>query len=383
MTSPDIGERWPLISHISKGRVFGEGWAIRNIKLRMSRKLLYVSGLLACFSFNLGFDERLGPLACQGSPGPQECIEHLRSLLRYTPLEILATTLMRYKHLEPTARKLLKAYDTFLGMLCDKEIREHLNRLRPEEDQSDMVFQHARNLSRDFTDGLIELFFDSESKMAELTQRYGVFLMRLIGFSSGALAYADFRRGVSMLRNRDIHALELSALRQNELLPLVESLDGLDLNQFTHIAVHAPSQIDASSEENIVALLTRISHRRWPIILHPDAVHDWSLWKNFGGLLCIENMDKRKPVGRTAEELEEIFQRVSDASFCFDIGHARTVGQHDDRSIPHVKGVRQSTSSGPPQRGQYSKQARSTLLWIDPGVQGSCPFNPGISSSNS
>ena len=147
--------------------------------------------------------------------------------------------------------------------------------------------------------------------------------MRLIGFSSGALAYADFRRGVSMLRNRDIHALELSALRQNELLPLVESLDGLDLNQFTHIAVHAPSQIDASSEENVVALLTRICHRRWPIILHPDAVHDWSLWKNFGGLLCIENMDKRKPIGRTAKELEEIFQKVSDASFCFDIGHAR------------------------------------------------------------
>lgn len=149
--------------------------------------------------------------------------------------------------------------------------------------------------------------------------------MRPIGFSSGALAYADFRRGVAMLRNRDIHALELSALRQSELLPLVESLDGLDLNQFTYIAVHAPSQIDASSEVAIVALLTRIRHRRWPIILHPDAVHDWSLWRNFGAVLCIENMDKRKPIGRTTEELKEIFQRVPDASFCFDIGHARQV----------------------------------------------------------
>lgn len=154
---------------------FGEGWAIRNIKLRMSRKLLYVSGLLICFSFHLGFDEQLGPLEYQGSPRPQECIERLRSLLRYTPLEILATTLMRYKHLEPTARKLLRAYDTFLGMLCDKKIREHLHRLRPEEDQSDREFQRARNLSRDFTDGLIELFFDDKSKLSELTQRYGVF----------------------------------------------------------------------------------------------------------------------------------------------------------------------------------------------------------------
>lgn len=154
---------------------FGEGWAIRNIKLRMSRKLLYVSGLLTCFSFHLGFDERLGPLNCQGSNGPQECIERLRSLQRYTPLEILATTLMRYEHLESTARKLLRAYDEFLGMLCDKEIREHLYSLPPEEDQSDVEFQRARNLSHDFTNGLIELFFDDESKLSELTQRYGVF----------------------------------------------------------------------------------------------------------------------------------------------------------------------------------------------------------------
>jgi hypothetical protein len=59
--------------------------------------------------------------------------------------------------------------------------------------------------------------------------------------------------------------------------------------------------------------------------LHPDAVHDWSHWEGFGDFLCIENMDKRKPTGRTAEELDGIFQRVPDASFCFDIGHARQV----------------------------------------------------------
>ena len=36
-------------------------------------------------------------------------------------------------------------------------------------------------------------------------------------------------------------------------------------------------------------------------------------------------MDKRKPVGRTAEELSEFFTRLPEARLCFDIGHARQV----------------------------------------------------------
>ena len=35
----------------------GKGWAIRNVKLRMSRKLIYVSGLLACYRSHLDFTD--------------------------------------------------------------------------------------------------------------------------------------------------------------------------------------------------------------------------------------------------------------------------------------------------------------------------------------
>jgi endonuclease IV len=34
-------------------------------------------------------------------------------------------------------------------------------------------------------------------------------------------------------------------------------------------------------------------------------------------------MDNRKPIGRSAEEMKRIFDLLPDASFCFDIGHAR------------------------------------------------------------
>jgi endonuclease IV len=149
--------------------------------------------------------------------------------------------------------------------------------------------------------------------------------MRPIGFSSGALAYADFRRGVAMLYGKDVHAVELSALRRNELRPLIDGLADLNLAQFNYIAVHAPSEFEADDEKGIVDMLQSVCHRGWHVVLHPDAIHNPALWRRLGELLCVENSDKRKPIGRTAFELAQIFSHLPEASFCFDIGHARQV----------------------------------------------------------
>lgn len=151
-------------------------------------------------------------------------------------------------------------------------------------------------------------------------------MKRLVGFSSGALAYSDFRRGVAMLLANNIRAIELSALRENELEPMISGIPELDLSQFEYISVHAPSAFKAETEEVIVSKLADLcAERNWPIILHPDAVYEPSVWRRLGKLLCIENMDKRKAGGRTADELSGIFDQFPDASFCFDIGHARQV----------------------------------------------------------
>ena len=64
---------------------------------------------------------------------------------------------------------------------------------------------------------------------------------------------------------------------------------------------------------------------RWPIVLHPDAIHNFQLWEEFGNLLCIENMDKRKHIGRYKKELDYIFERLPNARFCLDMAHARQV----------------------------------------------------------
>jgi len=44
-----------------------------------------------------------------------------------------------------------------------------------------------------------------------------------------------------------------------------------------------------------------------------------------GPALCIENMDKRKPVGRSADELDYLFQQLPQAKLCLDVGHSRQV----------------------------------------------------------
>lgn len=149
--------------------------------------------------------------------------------------------------------------------------------------------------------------------------------MRPIGFSTGALAYADFRRGVTMINKKGIQFIELSALRQEELNPLFHGLEHLDLSNFAYISIHAPSKISQDDEETVVGMLLEMSKRDWPIILHPDAVHDFFLWRRLGKLLCVENMDKRKSIGRTVRELNQVFDELPDATFCFDIGHARQV----------------------------------------------------------
>jgi hypothetical protein len=147
--------------------------------------------------------------------------------------------------------------------------------------------------------------------------------MRPIGFSTGALAFGDFRRGLALSAGHA--AVELSALREHELQSLVMALDELDLSGFAYVSFHAPSSIDSVSERQIFDSLVRVAERGWPIIVHPDVISDRNMWRSLGRLLCLENMDNRKPIGRTAAEVARLFERFPDASFCCDLGHVRQV----------------------------------------------------------
>ncbi|SRR6266702_2085227 len=144
-----------------------------------------------------------------------------------------------------------------------------------------------------------------------------------IGFSTGAIAFGDFRKALDLLAPSKLQAVELSALRISEVKNLVEAIPNLRLDGYTHISFHAPSSFPETEESSLADLLYSKIPTSWSIVLHPDAIYDLSLWKRFGSRLAIENMDRRKAIGRTVAELRSIFEQLPEARFCFDLGHAR------------------------------------------------------------
>jgi len=103
---------------------------------------------------------------------------------------------------------------------------------------------------------------------------------------------------VLRLRREGVRTVKLSVLRRSELSALADA---------------------------VTARLKAVTGYGIPVVVHPDTIYSGAVWRTFGASIYIENMDKRKPVGRTAGELKSLFERFPEAGLCFDIGHARQV----------------------------------------------------------
>ena len=145
-----------------------------------------------------------------------------------------------------------------------------------------------------------------------------------------------------MLAPHSLQAIEVSALREDEFSDILQQWGNLDLGKYQNVSFHAPSRLREMTECNLVEQLTWFARREIPIVVHPDIVHDFTLWRRLGPALLIENMDRRKPVGRTADELSSIFSQLPDARLCLDLGHAKQVdaSMHETRMILKLHGSR-------------------------------------------
>jgi Nucleotidyltransferase domain len=172
----DIVRYWRTVTvdFVYKQRDGREGWALRNVKLKMSRKLIFVSGLLICLSIEL---EGKGA-EVRGEGGKLEIprlVAFLREQLLVTPLDHLALAALRPSVRPETARDIFDAYEAFLAVLADEEKRARLKRLTFDDLGSDALFKEASNIGQRFQKALNALFFEEDADLRRLILEYGVF----------------------------------------------------------------------------------------------------------------------------------------------------------------------------------------------------------------
>jgi predicted nucleotidyltransferase len=151
-----------------------DGFALRSIKLGMSRKLIFMAGMLACFDCHLDFalEERNRKYERSNL---LEVLDYMKKTFDNTPLDIVAATFLKYEQLWPSVRKLFDAYDAFIGFLNDTEKRSRLSKLTPSEMEDDPVYRDARKIRHNFREAIHEIFLTPGNPISELAIRFGVF----------------------------------------------------------------------------------------------------------------------------------------------------------------------------------------------------------------
>jgi hypothetical protein len=155
-------------------------WALRNAKLRVSRKVIFAKGLLLCFDCEL-FPEAepwrsLSPAAgTEGTLLEERLLAGTEWVAKLTPLDALSRVLVAQDNVG-LAERVLSRYNAFLEFMDDESNREHLETLTFDDAAKDGRFTRVRHkIGREFGESLEELFFRGPEQLVALTQKYGVF----------------------------------------------------------------------------------------------------------------------------------------------------------------------------------------------------------------
>ena len=151
-------------------------WALRNAKLRMSRKLIFAAGLMHVFFCHLDLDAAQARSALKTEQDVSLLTAYLSDQLAMPPLETVARACNQLSINSAVARKIFDNYDRFLGILDDKSKREELAKATTHAHLRESVAWHEiRDVSVPFHEGLVELFLESNDELKRLTTKYGVF----------------------------------------------------------------------------------------------------------------------------------------------------------------------------------------------------------------
>ena len=135
-----------------------EKWGIRNAKLRTSRKMLFASGLL--------------PVLLAHRYNREQIRGYLRDQFALLPCDRVAEAFLDYGAIDAGLRT-LGAYDRWLGMLSDTELRSALEALPRDRAPSSALFRDVTRLAEELEGGLLTLLFDTD--LARQVRDFGIF----------------------------------------------------------------------------------------------------------------------------------------------------------------------------------------------------------------
>ncbi|MBV9938856.1 MAG: nucleotidyltransferase domain-containing protein, partial [Acidobacteriaceae bacterium] len=175
----DFTRYWRTITvdFVYKQRTDDKKWALRNAKLRMSRKLIFAAGLMNCFFCHLdsAAAEAIS-LAKSDSKDVSLLTAYLENQLALPPLEVMAKACVQLSIAHSTAQSLFDSYNRFLVIMDDPEKRSELQRTHTHEDlRHSKVWKEMGGISRQFHGSLVTLFMKGNESLCELTMEYGLF----------------------------------------------------------------------------------------------------------------------------------------------------------------------------------------------------------------
>ncbi|MFT3909356.1 MAG: hypothetical protein QM737_08030 [Ferruginibacter sp.] len=141
----------------------GEKWALRNIKLRISRKMLFAKGLLMCLS-HYGQNQDKASLC-----------EDLSRMVQLGPLELLISLKDHFKIKNEPIMQVIESYNDFLDRLNNPETRKDLAEMNMEDVYKQKSFIDLRNCADNLQQGLDQIFIKDDGLLSTLTIKYGIF----------------------------------------------------------------------------------------------------------------------------------------------------------------------------------------------------------------
>ena len=151
-------------------------WALRNAKLRMSRKLIFAAGLAVIFGCHLDEEAEAARIALVSSKDVALLTKYLEQQLEVPPLQSIAKLCESLRVSAETACAIFDNYDRFLAILDDPDKRNELSNARSHDDlRSSAAWDEIRTISKPFHEGLVKLFLGEDERLTRLTMHYGVF----------------------------------------------------------------------------------------------------------------------------------------------------------------------------------------------------------------